>query len=191
MSCKQQTQLQEKKEIQLILLTLSLLWFNPSQQLSLMLQPFPSPTSKIRERIWRQKLENSWAEQDSFIGKGKVKHTSKAKQGINSSLPMGSQVLSHPQESRAHHVSWLRGKMNTITLTVPPLYNWAWYHQVWKIPLVSWGQLPAASLPKTSTVLDLLLWRSSWHRLVESVKIFWTHKQNFTLVSPFFPQGNI
>lgn len=45
-----------------------------------------------------QKVSSS---KDSLIVKEKAVHATKAKPGIHSSLPMGRQVFSQPQESKA------------------------------------------------------------------------------------------
>lgn len=72
---------------------LTMSWFNPSQQPRLT-QPLTHSPSKIR-RVKAGELMG-W-EKDSLIGKAKAVHTSKANQGINSLLPMSSQL----QESQA------------------------------------------------------------------------------------------
>ena len=79
-----------------------LLWFNLSWQLSPTQLLAHSPRVGMGERIGRVKVRKlvGW-DKDSFIGKAKATHTSKANQGIHSPLPMGRQVFSHLQESRA------------------------------------------------------------------------------------------
>lgn len=97
-------------------------WFNPSSH---------QPPSEIRERSWRVKAGKLVARnEDSLIGKAKAVHISKAKQGINSQLPMGS----HPQESRTpsgvkatqedkcHHSKHLPVSPS------PHFIYWAWCH---------------------------------------------------------------
>jgi len=49
--------------------------------------------AKVRQLVGRDK--------DSLISKAKAVHASKAKSGIHSLLPIGRQVFSHLQESRA------------------------------------------------------------------------------------------
>jgi len=56
----------------------------------------------MEQRIRRVKVRKLMGcNKGSVIGKGKATHTSKAKQGIHSLLPISRQVFSHLQESRA------------------------------------------------------------------------------------------
>jgi len=54
------------------------------------------------ERIIRVKLcKLAGCNKDSLLGKAKAVHARKAKQAIHSILPIGRQLFSHLQESRA------------------------------------------------------------------------------------------
>ena len=77
-------------------------WFNPSQQLSTTQPLAPSPRGGMGERLGRVKVRKlvAWGK-DNLICKAKAAHASKAKQGVHSPLPIGRQVFSHLQESRA------------------------------------------------------------------------------------------
>lgn len=58
-------------------------------------------TSERGEGITRVEMRNlCWGDTDSLTGEVKA-HTSKAKVGIHPPVPMGRQMFSHPQESRA------------------------------------------------------------------------------------------
>ena len=104
-------------------------------------------------------------DKDSLIGKAKAAHTSKEKQGIHSPLPIGRQVFSHPQESRAPSCVMVTWEDKHHRSEHPPLsffpsfICWAWCHMVWNIPLVSWGQLsrlcplPASCAPPASSLV--------------------------------------
>lgn len=61
-------------------------------------------------------------DQDKYniLGKAKDAHASKAKEGLHSLLPIGKQVLSHFQESRAAQTSGFLGKTNAIPLNFCP-----------------------------------------------------------------------
>ena len=91
--------------------------------------------------------QHSRRDKDSLTGKAKAVHASKAKQGIHSPLPMGRQVFSHPQESRAPShimVTWEdkchNARCPPFLPSSPSLYT---QHDimVWNIPLASSGQL--------------------------------------------------
>ena len=78
-----------------------------------------------------------------MIGKAKAACTSKAKQGIHSPLPMGRQVLSHLQESRASSrakVTWEEnrhhGRHPPFLLLSPAFIASAECHMVWDIASV-------------------------------------------------------
>ena len=73
------------------------------------------------ERIGRVKVRKlmGW-DKDSLIGKAKATHTSKAKQGIHSLLPVGRQVFSHLQESRAPSLLMATWETNAITPNILP-----------------------------------------------------------------------
>ena len=80
-----------------------MLWVNLSRQ--------SSPTQLLShsppwdgERVGRIKVWKiiGW-DKNSLIGKVKVVHTSKAKQGIHSLLPIGRQVFSHLRKAGLHH----------------------------------------------------------------------------------------
>ena len=126
---------------------MGLLWFNPSWQISTAQLLAPSG---MGERIGRVKVRKlvGWDKDSLKRGKAKAVHTSKAKPGIHSPLPMGRQVFSHLQESRApsrvmgswedkHHNS----KHPSLPSSSPSFIGWAWRHIAWNIPWVSWGQL--------------------------------------------------
>ena len=75
-------------------------------------------------------------------------HANKAKQGIHSLLPIGRQVFSHLQESRAPSrvtVTWEDKRHHAQcpppSFFFPQLIYWAWRHMVWNSPLASLGQL--------------------------------------------------
>jgi len=103
----------------------------------------------MSERIRRAKARKlvDW-DNGSLIGKANTAHTSKAKQGIHSSLPIGRQVFSHLYESTAPlcvTVTWEDKRHHSKRLRLPsfpPCFLcWARRHMVWGTPLVSWGQL--------------------------------------------------
>ena len=93
-----------------------MLWFNPSWQLSTTQPLTHLPHSGIGERIRRIKVRKLMGcDKDSLIGKAKATHSSKAKQGIHLPLPIGRQVFSHLQESRApSRVNGYLGRQNTM-----------------------------------------------------------------------------
>ena len=101
------------------------------------------------ERIRRGKVRKlmGWVK-DSLAHKANAMYTRKAKQRINSLLPIGRQGVCHLQESRAPRwitVTW-EDKCHHSEHPPLPFYSpsftcWAWCHMVWDIPLVSWGQL--------------------------------------------------
>jgi len=69
----------------------------------------------------------------------------KAEQGIHSLHPI---VFNHLQESRApSHITVIwEDKTPSLRMSLPSFffphfYPWAWCRMVWKITLVSWGQL--------------------------------------------------
>ena len=72
-------------------------WCNPGGQYSCLLLP-----SRMGERIGRVKAWKlmGWAK-DSLRGKAKAVCVTEANKGIHSQLPIGRQVSSHVQESRA------------------------------------------------------------------------------------------
>ena len=77
-------------------------WFNPSKQLSPTQLLAHSPHNGTEERIRRVKVRKlmGW-DTNSLKSKAKALCASKASQGINSLPPIGRQVFSHPQKSRA------------------------------------------------------------------------------------------
>lgn len=77
----------------------SVLWFNLSWKISPM-HPLCFLHQWDGEENQRSEKTHELSK-DSSIGKAKTTHTSKAHQGSHSSLPMGRQVFSRPQKSRA------------------------------------------------------------------------------------------
>lgn len=97
-------------------------------------------------------------DKDSLIDKAKAMHTSKAKQGVNSPLAMGTQVFIHRQESRApsHVIGMWEEKFHHLknSLLLPTaLYP---EHDAirYGMSLVSWDQqsklcpIPASGAPQ-------------------------------------------
>lgn len=101
-------------------------WFNPSQEPSPTQPLAHSLTSGIRERRGRVKAGKlmGWAS-DSLIGGRKSMYTSKAKQGINSLLPM----VSHPP---------------------PPLLTRPFFPLLFKFPCCLFSQAVGTYLPSSS-----------------------------------------
>lgn len=133
-----------------------------------------SPISRIMERTRKKKVKKlmGW-DKDRLIRKAKASHTSKAKQGIFPAFPMGRQMFSHPQESRARShiiVTWEnkchRSKHSSFLSSSLHFVYWAWYHRVWNIPLDSWDHLfwlcllPGSYGPPAS----LQAWQFKWQK---------------------------
>lgn len=74
------------------------LWFNPRQQSRPTQQLTHPPPEELRQTIKRLKAVKlmGW-DTDSFIGKAKPMHTTRAKQEWNSLLPRDRKVFSHSQ----------------------------------------------------------------------------------------------
>ena len=108
---------------------------------------------KTIRRVKLRKLVG-W-DRDSLIGKAKAICTSKAKEGINSLLPITiRQVFIHFRESWAPScikVTWEDKSHNSerppLPSSSPSFVRWAWCHMAWNIPLVIWGQLSWAVSP--------------------------------------------
>ena len=123
------------------------------------------------ERIRRVKVRKliHW-DKDSLIGKAKAVSTSKAKQEIDSPLPMGRQVFSHLQESRApSHVTVTWEETNAITPNVPPSF---FFPQLYMLSMTSYGleypcgqlgsAVPAVSPPNFLCTPSLLAGGVGW-----------------------------
>ena len=101
------------------------------------------------ERIGRVKVRKLvGSDKDSLISKAKAAHGSKAKQGTHSLLPIGGQVFSHLQESRAPSritVTWADKRHHLEHPPLPPsspqLSMLSVTSYGMEYPLVSWGQL--------------------------------------------------
>lgn len=81
-----------------------LLWFNCSQQLSHTHLLGSLSHGRVGGKIGRVKLRKllGW-DRDNLADKAEAAHMSKANQRIHSPLPIGRQVFSHLQDSRAQH----------------------------------------------------------------------------------------
>lgn len=113
---------------------------------------------------WKGESENSW-DKDSSMGKSKAACTSKTKWGINSVLPMGRQVFSHPQFGRALSHRTVAGEDKHHISDFP----FAFFPQilllcivVQNIPLVSWHHLCPVSHPKSLCTPTLLIGFTAW-----------------------------
>ena len=133
-------------------------WFKPSRELS--------PTQPLApwwdgERIVRVKVRKlmGW-DKDSLISKAKATHTSKAKQGIHSPLPISRQVQPSPgKQGSITHNSYLGRQMPSPRTSPLPTSSlsficWTWCHRVWNIPVVSWSQLSQLCPLPTSCALQ-------------------------------------
>lgn len=98
-----------------------MLLFNPSQRPSLTQQLAHSPTRKVRETIGRVKARKhvGWYK-NTLIGKAKVVHTKKSKQGIASLFSTGRQLFCCLQHNRAPLCKGSLRKTNTVTSNVLP-----------------------------------------------------------------------
>lgn len=88
----------------------------------------------LGERIQRVKARklDGW-DKDGFIGKAKVEHASKAKQGVRSLLPMCRQEFSHPQEIRdslCAVVTW-QDKCRHCKQFSSHVTIWSWISRLW------------------------------------------------------------
>lgn len=85
-----------------------------------------------------------------FIRKARVSQI-KAKPGIHSLLPIGSQVFSIPRRAGIHHMEWCLGKTNTITPRVPSLSSSLFFSpQPWTLITVPYStQCPLDHLGST------------------------------------------
>jgi len=104
----------------------------------------------------------------SLVNKAKAAHTSKAKSGIHSLLPISKQVFNHVQESRAPSditVTWQYKYHNSKCPPFPSSSHsflcWAWYLMVCDILLVSWGQLCSPILSQLTVHHQPTHWQGS------------------------------
>lgn len=148
------------------------------------LTPAPLGSERQSEQV---KVENSHVE----IKTGKVKawHTNNK----NSLLPMGRQVFSHFQGSRAME-EWL-GKTNANIPKIPHSHPslprfiyWAWCHTIWNVTLVSCGHLSCSCLLPTSHVPPVLpVWQyEKQERLYESPAQQLGKKKNLYIINHVF-----
>jgi len=133
-------------------------------------------------------------DKNSSTGKAKAAHVSKAKQGIQSPLPISRQVFSHLQESRAPSrvtVTWENKLRNSKCPNVPPAPSfspsficWAWHHMVWNIPSVRWASCPGC----TPSQLLMHSPPSHWQASMTSWKVFdyLETTQNISVLSTLF-----
>lgn len=124
--------------------------FNPSQQLT----PH-SPTRPLTPLQWdkrdnrKTKGEKNHSLRHRQFDSQSKRHAHKQSKMRNSfTLPIGRQVFSHFQESRAPSritVTWEgkhhHSKHPLLPSSSPGFICWAWHHTIWNILLLRWGQL--------------------------------------------------
>ena len=138
------------------------------------------------ERIRRVKVRKlvGW-ENDSFIGKAKAAHTSKANQGIHSLLPIGRQVFSHLQESKATSrvmVTW-EDKRHHSECPLPSSF----FPQLCMLSVTSYGmEYPFGQLGHLSQPCHLPAFRASGSMRSQKVLGCLATTKNISMSSPLF-----